>query len=283
VTPAESLTARLGGRWHGRYGTAKCLAHDDHTPSLSLRDGEREPLLTCHAGCDRRDIIEELRRRGLWRVDRRNEPRKLRRAEGETRNYILEIWRSCRTIADTPAERYLRSRVITIEIPPTLRFHPGLKHSNTGLLLPCMVAAVQGPDRSIVAIHRTFLRADGTGKAQVSSPRKMLGSVRGCAVRLAAAAPELAIGEGIETSLSFQQITGTPTWAALSATALGAVELPPLPSAATVFLLIDRDSAGEAAADVAANRFTREGRTVKLVRPMIGKDINDAIRGTAHA
>jgi hypothetical protein len=46
MTPAERLTTCLGGRWHGHYGTAKCPAHDDHEPSLSIRDGERAPLLT---------------------------------------------------------------------------------------------------------------------------------------------------------------------------------------------------------------------------------------------
>ena len=43
---------------------AKCPAHDDHNPSLSLylgKDGEWWP--TCHTGCDRREIKKVL---GLW-------------------------------------------------------------------------------------------------------------------------------------------------------------------------------------------------------------------------
>ena len=35
VVNAESLTKALGGRWHGSYGTARCPAHEDKTPSLS--------------------------------------------------------------------------------------------------------------------------------------------------------------------------------------------------------------------------------------------------------
>ncbi len=36
---AQEITKALGGHWHGSYGTAKCPCHDDHEPSLSVRDG----------------------------------------------------------------------------------------------------------------------------------------------------------------------------------------------------------------------------------------------------
>ena len=49
---AESLTRALGGRWHGSYGNARCPAHKDKTPSLSISDGVDGRLLTCcQAGC----------------------------------------------------------------------------------------------------------------------------------------------------------------------------------------------------------------------------------------
>ena len=35
---ARSLTKALGGRWYGRYGMARCPAHDDRTPSLKVRN-----------------------------------------------------------------------------------------------------------------------------------------------------------------------------------------------------------------------------------------------------
>jgi len=281
MTPAELLTARLGGRWYGgeRYGACRCPVHDDRNPSLTLRDGDRGILVKCHSGCDSQAIVDELKRRGCWDTRRPAEPPqpKPKRSAGDTRRYLLEIWRSCCPAEGTHVEIYFRSRNLSMKIPPSIRFHPALKHSDTGLLLPCMVAGVQGPDRQIIALHRTFLRTDGEGKAQVSSARKFLGSVRTGAVRLAAAGPELAVGEGIETSAAFQQLTGTPTWAALSSSGLISVELPPLPLAATVFILVDRDAAGEQAAQVAGERFSREGRTVNLVRPNVGNDLNDAL------
>jgi hypothetical protein len=77
MTAAE-LTRMLGGRWHGRYGTARCVIHDDRNPSLSIFEGDRGPTWKCFAGCDRRDIREELRRRGLLPpepIEARRQPR----------------------------------------------------------------------------------------------------------------------------------------------------------------------------------------------------------------
>jgi len=62
MTPAQRLTDNLHGRWHQTYGKARCPAHDDRSPSLSIRDGEEAPLLKCHRGCDRLEIIAALRR-----------------------------------------------------------------------------------------------------------------------------------------------------------------------------------------------------------------------------
>ena len=95
-----------------------------------------------------------------------------------------------------------------------------------------MVAAVQAPDRSITAIHRTYIRDDGRGKAGVAKPKMMLGSVNGGAVRLAYAAPKMVVAEGIETALSVLEATGLPVWAALSASYFLGLALPALPLAA---------------------------------------------------
>ena len=124
---------------------------------------------------------------------------------------------------------------------------------------------------------------DGAGKAPVTKPRKMLGRYMTGAIRFAAAAPEMAIGEGIETTLSYMQATGVPSWAAICTSGMRSIVLPPLPSAAVVHLLVDLDAAGEEAAEAAAARLDREGRKVKLARPTAGKDFNDALRGSAHA
>lgn len=39
---------------------AQCPAHDDHSPSLSVRGGDRGLLLKCWAGCSIEDITRKL-------------------------------------------------------------------------------------------------------------------------------------------------------------------------------------------------------------------------------
>lgn len=289
MTAAATLTGRLGGKWHrAGYGEACCPVHDDHSPSLTIRDGDRAPLVKCHLGCDPRQIVTSLRLAGHWPemsevgTTSRGGGDDRRRREEETHRYLISVWRGAQPITGTPAETYLRERGIRGELPPTLRYAV-LKHTDTGLMLPAMIAAVQAPDRSICGLHRTYLRADGAGKAPVSKPRKMLGRYMTGAIRFAAAAPEMAIGEGIETTLSYMQATGVPSWAAICTSGMRSIVLPPLPSAAVVHLLVDLDAAGEKAAEAAAARLDREGRKVKLARPLVGKDFNDALRGSAHA
>src|SRR5271169_383535 len=90
-----------------------------------------------------------------------------------------------------------------------------------------MIALVtRGPDGVPRAIHRTFLRINGAGKAPVDKPKMMLGPCRGGAVRLADPSDVLMVGEGIETCLAAMQASGHPAWAALSTSGLRSLDLP---------------------------------------------------------
>src|SRR5262245_4511545 len=60
-TVVESLVARLGAKRCGRGWLARCPAHDDRKPSLSIREGaEGRILLKCHAGCNTNDVLATL-------------------------------------------------------------------------------------------------------------------------------------------------------------------------------------------------------------------------------
>jgi hypothetical protein len=51
---------------------AKCPAHSDKTPSLSIREAaRRRVLIHCYAGCEQSSVIASLRHRGLWDADYR--------------------------------------------------------------------------------------------------------------------------------------------------------------------------------------------------------------------
>ncbi len=63
---ADSIARALEARRSGPGWMAKCTAHDDNNPSLSIREVDGKVLLHCHASCSQRDVIEALRARGLW-------------------------------------------------------------------------------------------------------------------------------------------------------------------------------------------------------------------------
>jgi putative DNA primase/helicase len=284
---AEAIAKALCGRRAGAVWMARCPAHDDREPSLSIRDGDQgRVLIHCFAGCDQRDVIATLRARGLWETTRRT----LGRFAGKHQNRIpdgpdgealkrteaaLAIWQASQPAEGTLVASYLRSRGLTTSLPPAIRFHPRLRHA-TGASWPAMVALVtRGSDGAPVAIHRTFLTRDGGGKAPVDPAKMMLGPCRGGVVRLADPSAVLMVGEGIETVLSAMQATGNAGWAALSTSGLRSLDLPP--AVRDVILLADGDDPGEAAVLEAARRWKREGRRVRIARPPKGVDFNDLL------
>jgi hypothetical protein len=74
----------------------------------------------------------------------------------------------------------------------SLRSAPACRHPS-GIELPAMIARVDNID-GLIGIHRTFLRPDGSGKANIEPQRAMLGCAAGGAVRLAPAADALMMG-----------------------------------------------------------------------------------------
>ena len=195
--------------WLLRHGPLP--AHPDKTPSLSIsigRDGRT--LVRCHTGCTQEQVIDALRRLRLWGGDVETNLRSFTPAPNRNGEYALELWAECVPAQGTLVEKYLSARGITVEIPAALRFHPGLKHPDGGIW-PAMVALVtRGTDGKPIAIHRTFLKKDGSGKAPVPRQKMMLGPCAGGAVCLAEAGERIAVGEGIETCLTFLQVAGAP-------------------------------------------------------------------------
>jgi putative DNA primase/helicase len=288
---AAAIVKAIGGRWHGNYGLARCICHDDGTtPALKISDDPRKSDgidLHCFAGCDWRDIKSELVKRGLLSAARgASAPREVRKithlrsgpAEHPNREAAVALWQSGLPADGTPVETYLGNRGIHT-LPSTLRYLPDAKHAPTGLTFPCMLAAVTvWPSKTVHAVHRTFLTADGARKAQVSESKMMLGPCAGGAVRLAPVTNEMAIAEGIETALAAMQATGIPTWAAMSTSGLRSVVLPR--EARSVVILADNDEngAGQDAAEALARRLTGEGRRVRIAYPPGGvKDFNDTL------
>lgn len=284
MADAQTLTRALGGAWHGRYGVARCPAHRDRRPSLSLADGDGgRLLLKCHAGCAFPIIKSALQSLGLVEghytppspadLARLREAEALEAAKQEAR--ALAVWRECQPLPGTLAETYLRGRGITCDLAETLRFHPACWHP-TAKRFPALVALVEGAEG--FAVHRTYLRADGTGKAAVEPAKAMLGATRGGAVRLAEAEGPLVVAEEVETALSLASgLLRCPAtiWAALSTSGMKALHLPAQPGRLTI--ATDGDEPGTAAGRELATRATALGWRVSILPAPLGRDWNDIL------
>lgn len=296
MVDARSLTAVLGGRWHGRYGVAPCpICQPERRrgqDALTLADGRDGRLLAdCKkSGCAFADILAAVGlRAGDWRAP---DPAEAARREAERRAEAVKraeqarrLWAEAQPIAGTPAETYLHeARGIRLDRwPVALRFHPACWHGPTARRWPAMVAVVQGA--GLLAVHRTFLRPDGSGKAGLDGGDKlMLGGTQGGAVRLADGPSRLVVAEGIESALSLLcgLLDGPATvWAALSASGMRGLRLPPQPGRLTI--ACDGDKPGRDAAQALAERAHALGWAVGILDPGDGADFNDLLTGKAVA
>jgi len=203
------------------------------------------------------------------------------KSHGGTPEAAARLFAASMPVSGTLAETYLRSRGITFGANSSaLRFHPKCWHRDEGqtksIPRPALIAAVTDGAGALQGAHRTWLAPDGRGKAAVETQRRAMGHLLGNAVRLIPHDEILVVGEGIETMLSVREAApGLPVWAALSSGHLGAVLLPEglqrLDSA------IDRDPAGQRAAERLSARATEVGIAVRVVEPRLG-DFNDDLR-----
>lgn len=194
--------------------------------------------------------------------------------------YAKPLWNDCHIAGNSLVKTYLTGRSIDCEIPSTIRFNPSLYHKETNSNFPAMVAAVTvWPHSEVMALHRTYLSADGSSKADIEPNKKMLGSIIGGAVRLSSLGNKLVLAEGIETALSVYQSTGLPTWATLSTSGMINVQVPSSDITPEITIAADNDVAGVEAANRLSDRLLAMGYIVRMSLPPEGMDFNDVLRG----
>jgi putative DNA primase/helicase len=293
MNAAEIAMALGDARREGRASRCRCPSCGGR--NLTLEDGASALLVWCWNNCDSRDVLAELRRRGL--IDGRADhvphiisaPRRAHRMSRTAS--ALGIWREARDGAETIARHYLANRRIELDSwPPSLRFHPRCPRPKDGGIfvspLPAMVALVERVEHGPVAVHCSYLQPDGSGKAELpkNKQRASFGPVKGAAVRFGTprSGEWHVVGEGIESTLSAALPCGLSAWAALSEGGVRALILPP--SATHIVIAADHDAngVGERAARDAAARWRAEGRRVRVaVPPEAGTDFNDMLTGHA--
>ena len=176
---AAEIISRLGGR----RGLARCPAHADRSPSMSVSDGrDGKVLVHCHAGCAQRDVIAALQGLGLWpettvlppptaaERERRRQEDQAREAERVRRDAFIEqtwqaTWAGGEPAPGSPIERWFHARDIDpkrldLDRLP-LRWAPRCPFGkSTG---PAMVALMTDAiTAEPCGIHRTFLLRDGS-------------------------------------------------------------------------------------------------------------------------
>ena len=110
--------------------------------------------------------------------------------------------------------------------------------------------------------------------------RECRGVIHGGAIRLAEHDPdaELIVAEGVESTFSAMQLFGRAGWAAVYAGGLKTIELPP--DVRRIIIAADNDAsgAGQRNALAAYDRWTAEGRSVRIKTPPdVGDDFNDVL------
>lgn len=195
-------------------------------------------------------------------------------AQNAERN--ARLWAACRPLdPDDVAARYLRHRLHALPevLPAALRFHPGLAYWHDGAQLgtfPALVAAITSAAGELLALHRTYLNAEGR-KADVPQVKKLTqasGPLMGGSIRLGeptAADGLIGVAEGVETALAASLAGRLPVVAAYSAGALAAWQWPQ--AARHIAICGDSDPAGREAADSLAERALLAGLRVHVAIP----------------
>ncbi|MBR1286068.1 toprim domain-containing protein [Bradyrhizobium sp. AUGA SZCCT0177] len=292
---AGEIAHALGGKRTGQNSfVAKCPAHEDRTPSLSLTDtGDGLVLFHCHAGCSQAEVRDALVAKGLWprvgdageavhRVKSKPAPKPPSPDRGDQ---VQRLWREAVDPRGSLAERYLNGREFELDddlAMRVMRFHArcpfGKDDADKSVFVPALVVAFRpfrddDETRPPAAVHRIGLNPDGSKIGKL-----MLGKVAGCAVKLDAddmVEQGLGICEGIETGLAIRGTGWRPVWCLGSA--VNIKSFAPIPGIEHLTIFADHDDTGLAAARECSQRWVDAGfEAVIHLRADDGKDFADA-------
>ena len=324
----------------GRYYKGLCPFHNDTNPSLTIDTRKNTyRCYSCGASGDAIQFLMELdgisfkeavlQLAGLYGLADTGTKPKFQRAkkpvaetkEDEARREARDIEKAVKLVrgsmpaAGTLVETYLKSRAIEPARLPEgilqqLRFIPSYgywhkwdkarRFEEIGKF-PAMISPMQNAKGEIRGVHITYLKADGTGKADIADKdkeggklpaKKMKGRPWGCAIRLGPPAPTMVFSEGIENGLSSTMINPDwPVWVAGSLTNLsgagqnrkgkphpnkegrtlpcaypdyGRPGLTPPPICKTAYLLAERDSRDQVSVDALIERTLRRWKGMDI-------------------
>lgn len=269
------------GRFH-RFSTSN--RRNDSAGWCKLFDDLRGGVFGCHrqgisetwSAIDCHSLTREQRialaRQVMAATAEREAQQRQQWAESAQR--IAQVWAQCVPLTPgDPVALYLRRRGFADvwPLPSVLRLHPALPYWHDGKTLgafPAMVSPIVATDGRTVALHRTYLTAEG-GKAPVPTVKKLTAAagplagayiplhkpLRGC----------IGIAEGIETALAAWCLSTVPTVAAYCAGNLAAWQWPVGLQRLVIFA--DADKAGREAAEALRARALSRYLRCSVVAP----------------
>jgi hypothetical protein len=259
--------------------------HSRRDRSLSIRI-DRDGRLKIHSFANddwkecRAYVFSKLGISDDWKPDNKPAVDNTGDDDARRKKFALAIWNDSIDPRGTLVEKYLREhRGLTLPddvANSVIRFHHGLrytqKNASVAVYLPTMVCLLRDiKSDEPVGIIRTFVNRYTGAKID----RRMLGIAKGAAVKLdASPANSLTIGEGVETALSTRAAGNTPAWALGSAGPISA--FPKLRKVRELTILLENDNTSHKAVSICMNRYRSAGRTVRIIRSLIGSDYNDA-------
>jgi putative DNA primase/helicase len=301
MSQLKSWAHILGGSICGRSVSCPGPGHSRGDRSLSVTLSAKAPdgfLVHSHAGDDPITCKDYVRSRlgmpGFSPSTRRDRIEIQPRPAGppdntaRTRN-ALRTWAEARDPRGTLVEQYLKLRGLDLPCEAAgeaIRFLDRCKFdAEYHPAIICLVGNVVTNEPQ--AVHRTALAPNGTAiKRAGKTYRLSLGPISGGAIKLDPdedVTQGLCIGEGVETCLSGRQIGLNPVWSAVSTG--GIANFPVLPGIDGMHIFKENDTNGASERDVkkCASRWYEAGRSVLIVTPDVGKDLNDEITRKAQA
>jgi len=287
MTLAESIAKALGNGKEARNDEGWltcCPVHGDKNPSMSIWDKGDSITVDCKSGgCSWKEIKNELVRRGLlpaWEPEKKKGKKKpapkqeAPKPEAPPAEKESMIWKRASKDGLEHAKRYFAGRGITIDPLPVCFKWTSYKDKQGEDQNVIVAAASKPDDKMVYAVQRLFIDLEDNSK----NGAKMHGPCEGRAVWFNQKGEKvrLLIGEGIETTMSAIQATGTNGAATLSTSGMKNVILPE--ETEEIYILVDSDPVrekaaasmpGQKAAYILAHRFqeSRTGRVAFLVTP----------------
>lgn len=276
----KSIVAALGGDLYdrGRRANVPAPGHSPADRSVSLLLAGERVVAHSFGSADWREVRAQLRRLGLVDRDgrltlgRSSSPPPARPDPRIRGAAAARLWEEAGPVTlSNAAGRHLRLRSTAQGVGSTgLRFHPAAPISvyqpSVGGVRPALIARISDAEDRLTGVEVRYLAPNGRPAPGLRLSRKTVGRVpAGAAVRLAPAAGELLVAEGVLTTLSAMARFGLPGWALMAAGNLA--NWSPPRSTRVVLIAADRDAAGTAAAIRLSRRLADLGRQTQIVTP----------------